>query len=142
MKIHFSIKRLGKKRPFLQQKAIEIEGNYHQPYALQTILTQIVTQQVAEFNQQRAEKSLFSFLQEDAIAEEAENGKVTFGAIYNAEKAQLDQAIETVLLAFEDGLIAVFVNDDQIEDLSQVITVEEHTLFTLVRLTFLAGGMW
>lgn len=142
MKIYFSVKRLGKKRPFIDRKTIEIEGSYHESYALQTILSQIVTQQVAEFNQRREEKSLFTFLQEDAIAEEASTGKVKFGAIYNEEKAQLDKAIETVLLAFEDGLIAVFVNDDQIEDLSQLISVDENTVFTFVRLTFLAGRSW
>lgn len=142
MKIHFSIKRLGKKRPFITRKAIDIAGNYNQPYALQTILIQIVTQQVAEFNQKREEKSLFTFFKEDAIAEEAETGKVKFGTIYNDEKAQLDKAIETVLLAFEDGLIAVFVNDEQVEDLSQVVTVTEDSLFSFVRLTFLAGRSW
>ncbi|HAS40802.1 MAG TPA: hypothetical protein DCS93_10000 [Microscillaceae bacterium] len=147
MKIYFSVKRLGKKRPFIDRKTIEIEGNYQESYALQTILTQIVTQQVNEFNQRREEKSLFTFLKEDAlteenIKEEAATGQVKFGAIYNAEKAQLEKAIETVLLAFEDGLIAVFVNDDQIEDLSQLIMVDENTVFTFVRLTFLVGRSW
>ncbi|EAY26603.1 hypothetical protein [Microscilla marina] len=142
MQIHFSIKRLGKKRPFIQRKAIDIEGTYHQPYALQTILSQIVAQQVATFNQHREEKSLFTFLKEDAIAEEAQTGRVKFGAIYNADQAQLDKAIETVVLAFEDGLIAVFVDDDQVEDLSQVVTVTPDTVFTFVRLTFLAGRSW
>ncbi len=147
MKIYFSVKRLGKKRPFIDRKTIEIEGNYHEAYALQTILTQIVTQQVAEFNQQREEKSLFTLLKEDALTEaniqdEASTGKVKFGAIYNAEKATLDKAIDTVLLAFEDGLIAVFVNNDQVEDLAQLITIDQDTIFTFVRLTFLAGRSW
>lgn len=142
MQIHFTIKRLGKRRPFIERQAIDIEGDYEQPYALQTILSQIVTQQVTAFNQRRQEKSLFTFLKEDAIAEEAQTGKVKFGAIYNADEAQLDKAIETVRLAFEDGLIAVFANDDQMEDLSEMITVTPDTIFTFVRLTFLAGRSW
>ena len=142
MKIHFSIKRLGKKRPFLSQLPIEIPGEYGAPYPLQTILEQIVQQQVAAFNQKREEKSLFSFFKEEELTQEAQTGSVKFGEIYNDTQADLQKAIETVLLAFEDGLIAIFIDDSQIESLDQEIVIQETTIFTIIRLTFLAGGIY
>lgn len=142
MLIQFSIKQLGKKRPFIERKSIEIVGEYHTLYSLQELLTQIVSQQVTEFNQKRSEKSLFTFFQENELQAEAQTGRVRFGEIYNDTQANLEKAIETVLLAFEDGLMAVFVNDDQIEKLNQEISLDENSVFTFVRLTFLAGSIW
>ncbi|MCU0445127.1 MAG: hypothetical protein MUE85_09425 [Microscillaceae bacterium] len=141
MQIKFSIKQLGKKRAFIDSQSIEIAGNYGQ-YTLKEILSRIVSQQVETFNQKRTEKSLFNFLQETDIQAQAENGRVRFGAVYNETQADVEKAIETVLLAFEDGLIAVFVDDEQIDLISQNIAINPNTTFTFVRLTFLAGSVW
>ncbi len=143
MKLLFSVKQLGKRRPFIQQKSIDIDLYDTETYLLKDLLTQIVTQQVAEFNQKIEDtkdgKNLFTFFEEHEIQEEAHTGKVRFGAIYNDKKANLDKAIETVLLAFFDGLIAVFIDETQIEKLETPITIKENSLITFVRLTFLVG---
>jgi hypothetical protein len=141
MLIKFSIKQLGKKRPFIDSQSIEIAGEYGQ-YSLKEILSRVVSQQVETFNQKRTEKSLFNFLQETEIQEQAQSGRVRFGAIYNETQADVAKAIETVLLAFEDGLIAVFVDDEQIDLISQTIEITPNSTFTFVRLTFLAGSIW
>ena len=141
MQIRFSVKQLGKKRPFIDAKTIEIAGEYGETHTLQTWLTRIVIEQVTAFNQKRNEKSLFTFFEENEIEQEAATGKVRFGAIYNDAVANTEKAIETVLLAFQDGLIAVFIQDEQIEDLTAPITLEADTLITLVRLTFLVGSV-
>jgi hypothetical protein len=141
MKLKFSIKQLGKKRAFIEAQPIEIAGNYGQ-YTLREVLSRVVSQQVETFNQKRSEKSLFNFLQESDIQEAAQNGRVRFGAIYNETQADVEKAIETVLLAFEDGLIAVFVDDEQIDLINQTIDITPQSTFTFVRLTFLAGSIW
>jgi hypothetical protein len=142
MQIRFTVKQLAKKKPFINALSLEIAGNYHTSYTLSELLTSIVTQQVEVFNQQRNEKSLFTFFQENELEKEAETGKVRFGAIYNETHANLDKAIETVLLAFYDGLIAVFIDDTQIEKLEDLVVIDENTSFTFVRLTFLVGSFW
>lgn len=143
MQIQISLKQLGKKRPVLAAKSIEVNLVENQSYTLQTILQEIVTQQVSEFNQKRESKNLFTYFKEDTIQQQANTtGKVDFGVIYNEEKADLSKAIDTVLLAFEDGLIAVFVDDEQVEKLDTEIQLQETSLFTFVRLTFLAGSIW
>lgn len=141
MQVQFSIKQLGKKRPFIDAKRIEIAGEYGESCLLRELLTRVVLQQVGEFNDRRAEKSLFTFFQENEIAQEAETGKVRFGAIYNDQQANAEKAIETVLLAFQDGLIAVFIDDNQLEALDAEVVLQENTVITLVRLTFLVGSI-
>lgn len=143
MNLQISIKQLGKKRPILSNKSIEVNLIANQTYTLQMILQEIVTQQVSEFNQKREGKNLFTYFKENTVQQQAKTtGKVNFGAIYNENKVDLTKAIDTVLLAFEDGLIAVFVDDEQIEKLNIEIQVKEASIFTFVRLTFLAGSIW
>lgn len=142
MLLKFSVKQLGKKRPFIDAKSIEIEGQYNEPCLLKELLERIVRQQVVEFNEKRAEKSLFTFFQETEIAQEVETGKVRFKSIYNDTQADVSKAIETVWLAYQDGLIAVFIDDNQIEKLDNTVVLQESSLITFVRLTFLAGSSW
>lgn len=143
MKLLFSVKQLGKKRPFIQYKSIDVPLLPKQPNTLKDLLTEVVIQQVTEFNQKiedaKNEKNLFTFFEEYELQEEAQTGKVRFGAIYNDKKANLDKAIETVLLAFFDGLIAVFVEGNQIQKLDDKVLLEENTRITFVRFTFLVG---
>lgn len=144
MNLLFTVKQLGKKRPFIQYKSIDIDLLPRQSdTTLKDLLTEVVIQQVREFNQKiedaKNEKNLFTFFEEYELQEEAQTGKVRFGAIYNDKKANLDKAIETVLLAFFDGLIAVFVEGNQIQKLEDRVLLEENTRITFVRFTFLTG---
>jgi len=142
MNLQFSIKQLGRKRPVLHAKSIEVNLIKEETYTLEEILKAIVIQQVEEFNQKREEKNLFAYFQKDTLEQATSTGKVDFGAIYNNQKADVKKATETVLLAFEDGLIAVFADDTQIEKLDASIKLDNKTIFTFVRLTFLAGSIW
>ena len=146
MEIRFSVKQLTKKRPFINAQPLEIAGEYNVHYSLKDILTAIVTQQVGVFNNKKEDsinnKNLFTFFEENELNAEAETGKVRFGAIYNDKKADLDKAIETVLLAFYDGLIVIFVDERQLDKLEDQIRFNKNSVVTLVRLTFLSGSFW
>lgn len=146
MQIRFSVKQLTKKRPFINAQPLEIAGEYGTHYDLKEFLTAIVTQQVGVFNQKIDDninqKNLFTFFEETELTQEAETGKIRFGAIYNDKKVDLDKAIETVLLAFYDGLIVIFVDERQLEKLDDKVKFNENTVVTLVRLTFLSGSFW
>lgn len=48
MNLQISIKQLGKKRPVLSKKSIEVNLAERQTYTLQAVLQEIVTQQVSE----------------------------------------------------------------------------------------------
>lgn len=140
MNINFSVKRLGKKRAYIDKTPIEIL--VETKISLAHLLEKIVEHQVAEFNKIRTEKSLFTFFSEKEIDDKTTSGKVDFGAIYNNDLADLIKAKETVKLAFIDGLLAVFIDDQQKENLDEQLELAEGVSITFIRLTFLAGSIW
>ncbi|MCQ4142285.1 hypothetical protein [Chryseobacterium sp. EO14] len=144
MEIKVTVKQLGKKHPILAEQKLDISYN-DADISLENLLKLIVQQQVESFNAKS-----FELEDEDYTKIPSENylniltdtGKVGFGSIYNQKKANLQKAQENVILAFEDGMFAVFYNDEQIENLSQTINLSLHHTFTFIRLTFLAGSYW
>ncbi|WP_053082730.1 hypothetical protein [Chryseobacterium angstadtii] len=144
MEIKVTVKQLGRKHPILSEQKIEIE--YHHPeITLENLLKLIVQQQVESFNSK-------SFEQEDVDNTKApaenylniltDTGKAGFGSIYNEKKADVQKAQENAVQAFEDGMFAVFYNEEQLESLSQTIDLSTQHTFAFIRLTFLAGSYW
>ena len=144
MKINVTVKQVGRKHPILTTEPLEIafEGS---DISLENLLRLEVRQQVEAFNVKS-----FEWEDEDYAKIPTENylniltdtGKVGFGSIYNHRKADLEKAQENVIQAFEDGMFAVFYNDEQLDNLTENINLGlQHTL-TFIRLTFLAGSYW
>lgn len=144
MKIKVIVKQLGKKHPVLAEQKLDIDYN-EVNISLENLLKLVVQQQVEAFNTKS-----FELEDEDYAKIPTENylniltdtGKIGFGSIYNQKKADLQKAQENALQAFEDGMFAVFYNDEQLENLSQNINLNLHHTFTFIRLTFLAGSYW
>lgn len=141
MKIQISVKQAGKKRPTIRQKTIEIADLPADPM-LQDLLSALVSQQVQEHNQKTTDDTILPFMVKEAIEEKAAAGKIGFSQLYNPNKAEENVAINNVLLAFQDGLFAVFIDEEQIVALNQSIQLNEKSIITLIRLTFLAGSYW
>lgn len=141
MKITINIKQLGKKRPVIAKKTIEIEDLPKNP-ELKNLITNVVKQQVTQFNAKIENPEIISFLMQSEIEDEAKKGKVGFNEIYNDKKANEEKAIANALLSFEDGIYCVFIDDEQIENLNDKIMINKHSIITFVRLTFLSGSMW
>ncbi|TCN58752.1 hypothetical protein D0809_10405 [Flavobacterium circumlabens] len=144
MNVSISVRQLGKKHPLLQEKSIALVIE-NPVISTRTLIELVVDYQVQLFN-----SSSFEFDDEDKIHLPKENylpiltdtGKVGFGALYNHNKVDLAVAQENAILAFEDGMYAVFYGDDELENLSQEINLEENKTLTFIRLTFLAGSYW
>ncbi|KUJ60693.1 hypothetical protein AR687_16825 [Flavobacteriaceae bacterium CRH] len=144
MNVTISVKQLGKKHPILQEKAIELE-TLHATVSVQVFLELIVKHQVELFN-----TSSFEWEDQDTIHLPKENylpiltdtGKVGFGAVYNHNKVDIAKAQENAILAFQDGLYAIFYGDDQLETLNEEIDLSQNKSVTFIRLKFLAGSYW
>ena len=93
-------------------------------------------------------------LSEEQIRELAEIGRVSFGIIYNDKMPDVQAAVDTAVLAYRDGLVAIFINDELVEVESKEptpteeelknckIELKENDTISFVRLTMLAGRMW
>lgn len=144
MEIKVTVKQLGKKYPVLSEQKIDIR--YDDPnISLENLLKLIIQQQVETFNVKS-----FELEDEDDTKTPADTylniltdtGKIGFGSIYNLKKADVQKAQKNAIQAFEDGMFAVFYNDEQLEDLTQTIDLNLQYTFTFIRLTFLAGSYW
>ncbi|WP_160135913.1 hypothetical protein [Chryseobacterium sp. c4a] len=144
MDIKVTVKQLGRKHPVLSEQKIEIAYE-DSIISLENLLKLIVQQQVEEFNAKS-----FELEDEDTAKIPTDNylniltdtGKVGFGSIYNLKEADVQKAQENAVQAFEDGMFAVFYNDEQFENLDQTIDLSLQYTFTFIRLTFLAGSYW
>ncbi|MEJ5104904.1 hypothetical protein [Chryseobacterium sp. MYb328] len=144
MNIKVTVKQLGRKHPVLSEQKIEIIYE-DSVISLENLLKLIVQQQVEKFNAQS-----FELEDEDSTKIPTDNylniltdtGKVGFGSIYNLKKADVQKAQDNAIQAFEDGMFAVFYNDEQFSDLGQTIDLSLQHTFTFIRLTFLAGSYW
>lgn len=144
MEIKVTVKQLGRKHPILSEQKLEINAN-EANISLENLLRLVVQQQVEAFNSKSFEMEDEDYAKlptENYLNILTDTGKVGFGSIYNQKKADLQKAQENAIQAFEDGLFAIFYNDEQIENLSQEINLDLHHTFAFIRLTFLAGSYW
>ncbi|SHJ19995.1 hypothetical protein SAMN04488096_11065 [Mesonia phycicola] len=137
MELTLQLKRLGKKK--VKQIPFTLEET---PKNLEELLIGCVKNQVEAFNKKRLEVNVIGFLTPAEIQEQAQSGKVDFGEINNTDLANLDKAIENVLLAFKDGLFVVFVDDEEITDVKKPLQLTPESVIAFIRMTFLVGTYW
>ncbi len=141
MNLIVNVKQLGRKHALIANKTLEIDEIGVNP-TLKTLILAVVKQQVEAYNQRPKDRHVLPFLSTDEIATQAATGKVDFGVNYNETVANIREAQETALLAFKDGMYAVFADDREIQSLEEEITLQSTTVMTFIRLTFLAGSYW
>lgn len=141
MQISIRLKQPGRKQALIDNKIINIDDVGEQP-TVREFLNAVVSQQVKKYNSKPREKNLLPFLTQSETDEQLADGKVSFGSIYNENKANILLAKETALQAFEDGMFAVFADEEELSDLSQSFALSPNTVITFIRLTFLAGSYW
>ena len=107
---------------------------------LREMVTRIVREEVAAFQERRSERRFLHALTAAQIAEGAVQGKIDMGGREEEPDADADQAVATALLAFEDGLYYVFVDDEHRQTLDEVGSLRTDSRVTFLRLVALAGG--
>jgi hypothetical protein len=139
MKFFIKVKQIGKRRALIERRAYEVEA-LPDNTTLRDFLAAIVRAEVLNYNNKSIEKPIIPFLTTTAIDDQHAAGKVGFGAIYHPEKAVLEKAIATTLLAFEDGLFAVFLDDEAITTLdTPLLQLTEDSTLIFIQLALLRG---
>lgn len=139
MDIYVRVKAIGKRKDILAPTPYTIPDGI---CSLRQLLTAVVQKEVAQYNIKEAEAQLIPFLTQQQLDEQSKIGKVSFGTIYSDKKANPDKAVTNVIQCWEDGLVRVFMDEEEITELDKTIHVSEETVFTFMRLTFLAGSIW
>ncbi|MBD2092288.1 hypothetical protein H6F67_20785 [Microcoleus sp. FACHB-1515] len=107
---------------------------------LRNLLTQIVCAEVAEFEARQRQRRLLQMLTPAEIRLGVEQGKIDLGGSDLAQEVDIEQAIDTALQAFEDGLYFVFIDDEQQENLDEFVTLQPNSQLLFLRLVALVGG--
>lgn len=139
MEIYVRVKALGKRKDILAPVLYTIPDGIR---SLRQLLAAVVQKEVDSYNSKETEMQLIPFLTQQELEAQAKVGKVSFGRIYYDKKANPHKAIENVLQCLEDGLIRVFMNDEELTELDAQFDIPDQAVFTFIRLTFLAGSMW
>lgn len=139
MDIYVRVKALGKRKDILAPTPYTIPGGI---CSLRQLLSAVVQKEVAQYNSKETEAQLIPFLTQQELEDQAKIGKVSFGTIYSDKKADPGKAVTNAVQCWEDGLVRVFMNEEELTDLDAPLTIEAQSVLTFVRLTFLAGSIW
>lgn len=134
--IYVRMKKLGKqKEADLQPVPYVLDKK---PDSVRELLTALTILGVKQYNARKDEGKILAWLTKEEIAEQASRGKITSGLRGGADASE-SQAVENTIQCFEDGIYRVFAGETELTSLSDTIPWTEHTIFTFIRLTMLAG---
>jgi hypothetical protein len=136
--LSLSVKQLGRKKA-LTTRDYSI-GNFLLQPTLTELLTRIVTLEVNAFRERQADNQFLRVLTETQLLEASETGKISLGGQEFTQEVNVDDAIQTAIQAFQDGLYYVFNGETQIEYLTDVVNLELRQDIMFLRLVALVGG--
>ncbi|WP_339006205.1 hypothetical protein [Fusobacterium animalis] len=137
MKIIINVKGLSRKK-VIHQEEVELKNKIS---TTKDLIKELVKINVEKFNKKIDERDILSIMTNENIAKAARIGKIG-DEVHRDKKANLEKALDTAYLAFEDGLYCIFINDEQTEKLDDSLNLKDGDILTLIRLTMLAGRMW
>lgn len=108
--------------------------------SLLDLIDAVVRSEVESFRMRQLDGRLLQVLSKDQIEAGAVLGRVTSGGSDLDQAVESETAVATALEAFRDGLYFVFVDDQQIESMDQIVTVTGDSTLLFVRLVPLVGG--
>ncbi|MGL6075527.1 MAG: hypothetical protein ACRC8S_15340 [Fimbriiglobus sp.] len=136
-----SAKALGRKKPlFADFSVAPPAATLSEPLTLRALLRHIVTEEVEAFRERQAERRLLHVLSAQDLQAGLEAGKVFSGGSELDQKVDTEEAIQAAIVAFQDGLYMVVLDETELKSIDQVVTLNEASRLTFIRLSLLAGG--
>ena len=106
-------------------------------------LEAVVRAEVAAYERRAQERTFLRVLTEHSLRDELETGAVRLGgdqAVAPMSEADVSAAVAEVLLAFDDGLFKLFLDEREVEAADTAVTVRDGSQALFLRLVPLAGG--
>ena len=144
MKLNINIKQMGKKGRRVKPVPFEYDRCPATAGELIEDTVRIMVKAFIERQKLSVESRVPEALSDETMKSMAEIGKIAFGYIYNDKEPNEDKAVDTALLAYEDGMVRLFINGEDVEYKKEgtPISLSEGDEVTFVRLAMLAGRMW
>lgn len=139
VKIYVNVKQAGSRKNYITKEEYILKGH---PLTLRELIKEIITHSVNKFNDNLTKEKLVDYLTSEDIESGARLGKISFGTNYNCNTQNIDKALETAFLAYEDGIYKVFIGDDEAGRLDESLGLEDGEVLTFIKFTMLAGRLW
>ena len=139
MDIYVRVKAIGKRKDILAPTPYTIPDGI---CSLRQLLTAVVQEEVAQYNNKETEAQLIPFLTQQELDDQAKIGKVSFGTLYSDKKADPDNSVANAIRCWEAGLVRVFMDEEELTDLDAPLKMAAESVLTFIRLTFLTGSIW
>ncbi|MGG4129952.1 hypothetical protein ABEW19_16940 [Paenibacillus illinoisensis] len=139
MNVWVTVKSLGKRKPALAKQATALPETTG---TLRELIKHMVHVQVNALQEKKNSAALLTYLMPEEIQLKGSTGKVGFGEVYNEEIQDLEHAVQTAMMAYEDGLYKVFLNDEELSELDAPLKLQEDDELVFIRFTMLAGRLW
>jgi hypothetical protein len=133
----------GQRRPLFPDWQMPLPPEWERAegrITLRNLITQVVQEEVSAFQARQEEKRLLHSLTEQDITRGLMKGKIDLGGRESVQEVKVEDAVTVALQAYEDGLYYVFVDNTQLTELEQEVTVGPDSRVTFIRLVALAGG--
>lgn len=137
MKIHITAKQIRKRGNQVAACPHELK---EVPATLRELIVMLVSDCVESYHQRLREKVDSRVLTEEKIEAGSQVGKIGFGIPFGSREANLQDALETAIRGFEDGLYRIFIGEREIEALDEPLHLREEDTVTIIRLVMLTGG--
>jgi len=138
-----SARSVGKRKPLVPDWQVPwppAEHDIGEPLTLRALITRIVFQEVAAFEQRQEAKQRVRILTERELETGLARGKVDAGGRNLHQDVNPEEAVGTALQAFEDGLYLVLLDGEEQRELDRQIFLQADSQLVFVRLVMLAGG--
>lgn len=133
------MKSVSRRKDYLNRKEFVLKST---PQSLRQLITEIIALNVEQLNEKKLEKPFLHFLTNEEIVIQSSTGKVGFDTKYNENKSDEQEAVNTAIQAFRDGLFKVFLNEKEQEALDIPLLLQDGDEVVFIRLTMLTGRMW
>jgi hypothetical protein len=130
----------GRRRAGTAEHTLDLDLPLDTPVALRTVVDAVVRAEVAAFGRRAEEQRFVRVLTERGLQEGLERGAVRSGGSEAATEVDVDEAVAAALLAHDDGLYKVIIDDEPVDDLDATVRLAPASRLLFLRLVALAGG--
>lgn len=134
-----NVKHLGKRKNSIDEIPFQLHSN---PKTIGELIEETVKICVKQYKSRKEKQEVLEALSQSDIKDMAAGGKVSFAMNYGNGIPDIQKAIDNAKQAFMDGIVVIFINGVEKQNIEDEVDINEHTKVTFVRMTMLSGRMW
>jgi len=137
MVIYVNLKKIGGRNKKIEKKEFYLENT---PKTTRELITEVVKTSVKNYAKEK--EKLIDYLALNEIKDKVQAGKVANSNEFDDRLPDLQSAIDNALLSFEDEIVRIFLEDEELKNLDEKIDLKENSNITFIKMTMLSGGIW